>query len=75
MPIVDPVNRAAVGFITSGCPSTNLGKNISMGYLDSEEATLGRTLNVDFGQQMGKVVVSKLPFIKTGYYTKNHFKN
>lgn len=41
-----------------------------MGYLDSKESILGRVLDVDFGLQSGKIVVSKLPFVETGYYTK-----
>lgn len=68
IPIVDILNRASVGFITSGCPSPYLEKNIAMGYVDVEDSTPGRVLNVEFGDKVSQVTVTKLPFIRTNYY-------
>jgi len=70
LPIMDPMDKAAVGFVTSGCPSPCLGKNIAMGYVDTPDAKEGRTLEVDFGGRVEKVTVSKLPFLPTHYYNK-----
>jgi len=70
LPIADPLDKAAIGFITSGCPSPTLGKNIAMGYVDFQDAKLDKVLLVDFGSKQIPVTVSKMPFLKTNYYTK-----
>ncbi|KAI1719673.1 aminomethyltransferase folate-binding domain-containing protein [Ditylenchus destructor] len=68
LPIADPINQGAVGFVTSGCPSPNLGINIAMGYVDVHDAQVGKVLNVDFGGKSEKVTVAKLPFVQSRYY-------
>lgn len=70
LPIIDPINQASVGFITSGCPSPCLDKNISMGYVDAIDAKAGRELLVDFGGKTQKIIVTKMPFVPTKYYIK-----
>uniref|UniRef100_A0A914D2W3 Aminomethyltransferase n=1 Tax=Acrobeloides nanus TaxID=290746 RepID=A0A914D2W3_9BILA len=69
IPITDPIDKAAVGFITSGCPSPTLGKNIAMGYVDKVDAKIGKVLNVDFGNKQASITVTKMPFVPTRYYT------
>ncbi|KAI6220885.1 Aminomethyltransferase [Aphelenchoides fujianensis] len=61
---------AAVGFVTSGCPSPTLNKNIAMGYVDFADAKAGKELHVDFGSKVVPVTVTKLPFHPSNYYTK-----
>ncbi|VDM99012.1 unnamed protein product [Thelazia callipaeda] len=68
LPIIDPINKASVGFVTSGCPSPNLKKNIAMAYVDRLDSNVGKELAVDFGNKMAKVTVAKLPFVSTTYY-------
>jgi len=71
LPLVDPVNKAAVGFVTSGCPSPCLGKNIAMAYVDTPDSTTGKALNIDFGTgRTERVEVAKLPFVQSNYYVK-----
>uniref|UniRef100_A0A0N4Z0L9 Aminomethyltransferase n=1 Tax=Parastrongyloides trichosuri TaxID=131310 RepID=A0A0N4Z0L9_PARTI len=68
IPIVDPLDKACIGFITSGAPSPIVGKNISMGYIDFADAKVGKTVLADFGKKQIKITVSKMPFVKTNYY-------
>ncbi|KAK5973746.1 Glycine cleavage T-protein barrel domain protein [Trichostrongylus colubriformis] len=70
LPLVDPVDKGAIGFITSGCPSPCLGQNIAMAYVDKPYAKAGTQIMVDFGTKQSKVTVTKMPFVKTKYYTK-----
>ena len=32
LPLIDPINKAAIGFVTSGCPSPTLGKLVKIFY-------------------------------------------
>uniref|UniRef100_A0A0K0EIB0 Aminomethyltransferase n=1 Tax=Strongyloides stercoralis TaxID=6248 RepID=A0A0K0EIB0_STRER len=68
IPIIDPLDKACIGFITSGAPSPLVGKNISMGYIDFADAKIGKTVLADFGKKQVKITVSKMPFVKTNYY-------
>ncbi|KAK6049642.1 glycine cleavage T-protein barrel domain protein [Cooperia oncophora] len=70
LPLVDPLDKAAIGFITSGCPSPCLNQNIAMAYVDKPYAKAGTQFVVDFGPKQAKVTVTKMPFVKTKYYTK-----
>lgn len=70
LPINDPKDNAVIGFVTSGCPSPTLNKNIAMGYVDFADSTPGKILDADFGSKTVKVEVTKLPFYKSNYYTK-----
>uniref|UniRef100_A0A914PJ76 Glycine cleavage T-protein C-terminal barrel domain-containing protein n=1 Tax=Panagrolaimus davidi TaxID=227884 RepID=A0A914PJ76_9BILA len=67
---MDPMDKAAVGFITSGCPSPCLGKNVAVGYVDKVDAKIGKQLYVDFGKKTLGITVSKMPFVPSKYYTK-----
>lgn len=60
--------------MTSGCPSPTLDQNISMGYVDKDDSKIGTELEVDFGKKTEKVIVSKLPFVTTKYYTQKPVK-
>ncbi|KAK6029057.1 aminomethyltransferase [Ostertagia ostertagi] len=70
LPLIDPLDNGAIGFITSGCPSPCLNQNIAMGYVDKPYAKAGTKIIVDFGAKQAKVTVTKMPFVKTKYYTK-----
>ncbi len=68
LPLIDSIDDATVGFVTSGCPSPNLHKNIAMAYVDRSHANIGREMFVDFGGKRIKVKVTKMPFVPTRYY-------
>uniref|UniRef100_A0A0M3I5J0 Aminomethyltransferase n=1 Tax=Ascaris lumbricoides TaxID=6252 RepID=A0A0M3I5J0_ASCLU len=68
LPIIDPISKAVVGFVTSGCPSPNLKKNIGMAYVDKQDSKVGKELMVDFGGRQSKVTVTKMPFVPNTYY-------
>ncbi|PIO75574.1 aminomethyltransferase [Teladorsagia circumcincta] len=70
LPLIDPLDNGAIGFITSGCPSPCLNQNIAMAYVDKPYAKAGTKIVVDFGSKQAKVTVTKMPFVKTKYYTK-----
>ncbi|KAL3083057.1 hypothetical protein niasHS_010859 [Heterodera schachtii] len=71
MPIANPTDGSSVGFVTSGCPSPTLGKNIGMGYVDKAYAKVGNILTVEAGRdRMIEVEVVKMPFVKSAYYLK-----
>lgn len=71
MPIVDPTNKAAAGFVTSGCPSPTFGKNIAMGYVDQSLSKIGTILAVESGSsKLNEVELVKMPFVKSKYYLK-----
>lgn len=45
-----------------------------MGYVDKDDSKIGTELEVDFGKKTEKVIVSKLPFVTTKYYTQKPVK-
>lgn len=53
-----------VGVVTSGTQSPTLGKNIAMGLLDSELATLGQSVEIDVRGTKCTTTVVPLPFYK-----------
>lgn len=59
-----------IGSVTSGCPSPSLLQNIAMGYVDSKFAKIGTQLQVAVRGQKIPMVVTKMPFVKTNYYSK-----
>ncbi|CAI2355428.1 unnamed protein product [Caenorhabditis sp. 36 PRJEB53466] len=69
LPLIDPLDKCAIGFVTSGCPSPTLGKNIAIAYVDSSHAKNGTKFVVDFGAKQSGVEVVKMPFVPTSYYT------
>jgi aminomethyltransferase len=69
MPISNPMDKAAVGFVTSGCPSPCTKQNIAMGYVDRIDSKVGTTLQVELGNSKAtKITVAKMPFVPTKYY-------
>ncbi|KAI9294970.1 aminomethyltransferase [Neoconidiobolus thromboides FSU 785] len=59
-----------VGYVTSGCPSPSLGKNVAMGYVATKLAKSGTELKVKIRNKQYQAVVSKMPFTPAGYYRK-----
>ncbi|VDO56985.1 unnamed protein product [Haemonchus placei] len=70
LPLIDPLDKCAIGFITSGCPSPCTNQNIAMAYVDKPYSKVGKQFIVDFGTKQSKVTVAKMPFVPTKYYTK-----
>ncbi|XP_003694854.3 aminomethyltransferase, mitochondrial [Apis florea] len=58
-----------VGNITSGGPSPTLGSYIAMGYVPPELAEYGKGVLVEVRGKTYKAKVTKMPFVKTNYYT------
>jgi aminomethyltransferase len=58
-----------VGRVTSGGPSPSLGKPIAMGYVPSELVNTGTPVLTEIRGKTYKAVVTKMPFIKSHYYT------
>ncbi|XP_015509346.2 aminomethyltransferase, mitochondrial [Neodiprion lecontei] len=59
----------AVGKVTSGGPSPTLGRHIAMGYLPLNLCHPGSGVLVEIRGKTYKATVSKMPFVKTNYYT------
>lgn len=59
-----------IGSVTSGCPSPSLSQNIAMGYVDSKFAKIGTEIIVAIRGQQIPMIVTKMPFVKTNYYSK-----
>ncbi|XP_043468997.1 aminomethyltransferase, mitochondrial [Leptopilina heterotoma] len=58
-----------VGKVTSGGPSPTLGRSIAMGYVPPSIAKNGNSVLVQVRGKVYKAVITKMPFIKTNYYT------
>jgi len=60
-----PASGAApIGIVTSGSPGPTVGKNIALGYVPAELATIGSTFAVEIRGQAVAAVVVKTPFYK-----------
>ncbi|XP_046748092.1 aminomethyltransferase, mitochondrial [Diprion similis] len=59
----------SVGRVTSGGPSPTLGRHIAMGYLPLNLCHSGSGVLVEIRGKTYKASVSKMPFVKTNYYT------
>lgn len=69
--IIDPVGpdpAEMVGRVTSGCPSSTLGKNIAMGYVKTPLHKAGTPVEVLVRGKRRKAEVIKMPFVKTRYW-------
>jgi len=51
-----------IGAVTSGCLSPTLEKSIAMAYVDTAEAQIGATVQVDLGRQVIDAEIVGLPF-------------
>ncbi len=58
-----------IGEVTSGCLSPTLKEQIAMGYVESKWATLGNKLQIQIRNKMHNAVISRMPFVKTNYFT------
>ncbi|XP_015595871.1 aminomethyltransferase, mitochondrial [Cephus cinctus] len=58
-----------VGVVTSGGPSPTLGRPIAMGYTPPDLAQSGSGVLVEVRGKTYKATISKMPFVKTNYYT------
>ncbi|XP_076240608.1 aminomethyltransferase, mitochondrial [Calliopsis andreniformis] len=67
-PILTPEGER-VGKITSGGPSPTLGRPIAMGYIPPELSQSGGGVLVEVRGKTYKATVTKMPFVKTNYYT------
>ena len=61
-------DEAAIGRVTSGCPSPTLGKNIAMGYVKDGMHKAGTEVAVLVRGKKRKAVVAKMPFVPTNYW-------
>jgi len=57
-----------IGEITSGVPSPSLNKNVSMGYIKTPLSKNGTKVKIQVRQKMLDSVVTKMPFVPSGYY-------
>ncbi|XP_012275906.1 aminomethyltransferase, mitochondrial [Orussus abietinus] len=58
-----------IGKITSGGPSPTLGRSIAMGYVPKDLAGFGRGVLVEVRGRTYKATITKMPFVKSNYYT------
>ncbi|CAI5450886.1 unnamed protein product [Caenorhabditis angaria] len=70
LPLIDPLDKCSIGFVTSGCPSPTLNKNIAIAYVDKSHSKIGTKFVVDFGAKQQQVEVVKMPFVPTNYFTQ-----
>lgn len=59
-----------VGEVTSGCPAPSLEKNVAMGYVPTELSKVGTKVALRIRDKCYRAVVTKLPFVKSNYYSK-----
>ncbi|XP_011192164.1 aminomethyltransferase, mitochondrial [Zeugodacus cucurbitae] len=60
-----------VGYITSGCISPSLGKNISMGYIAAAHArTPHEMVQLKIRDNFYDAFITRMPFVKTNYFNK-----
>ena len=45
------------------------GKNVAMGYVKAAHAKNGTAVNFEVRKKLVPAVVSKMPFVPSGYYT------
>ena len=59
-----------IGEITSGCPSTTLGKgiNVAIGYVPLAQAKNGTKVQIQVRNKLVDAQVTKMPFVPTNYY-------
>lgn len=70
--IVEPSGSGnAIGWITSGCPSPTLGKNIAMGYVNTPFNKSGTKLEILVRGKPRAAEVVKMPFVKAQYWKQS----
>ncbi|XP_059486523.1 aminomethyltransferase, mitochondrial [Neocloeon triangulifer] len=63
-----------VGHVTSGCPSPSLGGNVAMGFVQAAFAKATTRLQLLVRNKAVDAEVTKMPFVKTNYYTPDKKK-
>ena len=58
-----------IGHVTSGCPSPSLNKNVAIGYVNSDQSAIGNKVQFEVRKKLINAEVTKMPFVKQGYYT------
>ena len=69
MKILNENGTEEIGEITSGCLSPSLKEQIAMGYVKTKYSTIGQKLNVQIRNKKYEAVITRMPFVKTNYYT------
>lgn len=60
-----------VGFITSGCISPSLGKNIGMGYILEEHSNIpNKMVHLKIRDYFYDAFITPMPFVKPNYFNK-----
>ena len=59
-----------IGEVTSGCPSTTLGKgiNVAIGYVPLAQAKSGTKVQIQVRNKLVDAQVTKMPFVPTNYF-------
>ncbi len=57
-----------IGIITSGVPSPTLGYPIAMGYINTDQSTIGTQVQIDIRGQNHPFEIIKMPFVQQNYY-------
>ena len=64
----DPTLMNHVGLTSSGTFSPSLARSISIGYIESSHATVGKKLWVEVRGKLHPATITKLPFLTPNYY-------
>lgn len=64
--IFDPATGEKVGYVTSGCFSPTLKKNLGLGYVRKDLAKRGNAVNVQIRKNQVEAEIVKTPFYKRG---------
>lgn len=62
------INGKKVGYVTSGCPSPSLGKNVAIAYLDRDVSKKGTKVELEVRGKLIPGEVTPTPFVPTRYY-------
>ena len=57
-----------LGYVTSGCPSPSLKKNIAMAYVPLEQSKIGTKVLLKIYKKEILAEVTKMPFVPTNYF-------
>ncbi|XP_017492840.1 PREDICTED: aminomethyltransferase, mitochondrial [Rhagoletis zephyria] len=57
-----------VGYITSGCPSPSLGKNVAMGYISEDLKKPGTLVQLKIRDTLYEATIVRMPFVNSNYY-------
>ncbi|KAL7695881.1 aminomethyltransferase mitochondrial precursor [Lotmaria passim] len=64
------VDGKEVGYVTSGCPSPCLKKNVALGYVNRDLAKKGTKVNLVVRDRRVPAEIATPPFVPTKYYRK-----